>query len=472
MINSKIMLILLSLSLPFICLTGEETNTYMKTVHLTTTTQAGKQINKTLSIRMPKPQRNILKTQMFFSPNKTWVFNNQNKWLGSRHISNVIVKKLDGKEILKENIDYGVDKNGGKIYGLKDIAPLAVEIDFTSSPERYDAVFIKDKIEEVILKEGKDRKFAAVEHIPVTPDGFTCIARIYIYDDKAEIIPFKKIDIKDANFVEIFEHNKKVLLPFKNKLTKGSKIILAGYGDSITAIQKRGGTIPYAPGGILRDRPELYLSFYPIDIRKKVKLFDFNDGEGKKHCHLGWNWMLKNQIEKNFDVDVEYLNFGIASTNSQSRKPHGLFPERLNDALKSKSDLIVLGFGMNELGAPESFSTKNIINIVRQFQKTGATVIVMGVPRINRAHNPSKKYKQWLKTNQNLKKAAFKTNSAFIPLDILTRDESINYIGISPDSMCATNLLNHPGIYELNKYGELLCAFFYNINKKMDYNKK
>jgi hypothetical protein len=179
------------------------------------------------------------------------------------------------------------------------------------------------------------------------------------------------------------------------------------------------------------------------------------DGAGVVHCKVGRAWRLKEHLERSYGGAVTYLNFGIGSTNSQNTQHNGLYPARLAEVVGAAPDLVILSFGMNELGAAYTFA--NTVAIAQALQAVGADVIIQGVPRINSGHGASTS--TWRYTNGELERAAAEVGAAYVPSTWIADDRNLGGMGVPAKALCATNKLtgyNHPGIYELARYGENL----------------
>jgi lysophospholipase L1-like esterase len=342
-----------------------------------------------------------------------------------------------GAKLLKEGSDYFLDKQGALCNTKKESTPFKVKAKFTFLPERYDSLFLNTKTNKIELLNGQKRDIDAEEYIPATPDNCKRLFNIVATGKKNHIIPtYKNTDCVQSGCLD----------RLKKKLKKGNKIKLLGYGDSITALQK--GQPNYTPNGPTRDCFKRYFSRYPKDtLTKKVEKVDLNDGAGKVHCKIGWNWALVNNLEKTFGVKVDYLNCAIGGTHSGETKNQGLFPARIKKALDLKPDLVVLAFGMNEIGSNRT--DKNMTEIIKQFKSAGADIIVMGVPQINGTRS-KQEHNAWQKTNSILAKVAKEQKCPFI-------DTGKVNLGLNPEHICSANLYNHPGIHELRTYAE--CAW-------------
>lgn len=345
-------------------------------------------------------------------------------------------KLYKGDTLLKEGTDYILDKQGALCHPDKKMKPFKVKAEFSFLPERYDSIVLDPKQNALKLIKGNERNKDAEEYIPELPAGSIRLFNVVATGDRVTVLPlFGKQDYVQKGALDSLE----------KKLVKGNKIKLLGYGDSITAIQN--GRPGYEANGRERDRLRRYFYRYPKDTLKKIELFDFKDGIGKKHSKMGWNWALKQTLEDKYGVEVEYLNCGIGGTRSDVTKDQGLYPERIAKALELKPDLVVLAFGMNEISSNRT--EKNITEIINKFKAVGSDVIIMGVPQIN-GTRPERLQKAWERTNATLAKVAKAQNCPFVD----TRKVNL---GLKSSHICSGNLYNHPGIYELILYGNALA---------------
>jgi lysophospholipase L1-like esterase len=374
---------------------------------------------------------------------------------GRKHISNVVVTRVSDSVVLTKGVDYDVTL--GKIYGLLNIAPFSISVTYDYAVERYDLIEMDATTKALSVVQGTERDFDAADYLPVGTVGKIPVYRaLVIGSTVADLLPIYQFDNGilcggEGEMMQIRERNKKALQKVRKKLRAGDPITIAGYGDSITAIQY--GSPSYTKNGVERDRAESYLSYYPADTVAAVPKFDHGDGAGAVHIHIGWNWKFKEYLEKEYNSVVTYNNYGIGGTTSAETELGGLWPARIAEPLADAPDILVLAFGQNELGS--ALTQGRIINIIQQFQAVGTEVIVLGSCR-NQYSEFVSRYASLLYTNQALRNAALITGSAWVDTLYLVHDDFLGGMGISKNNLCGANLYNHPSIYELARFGELI----------------
>lgn len=418
-----------------------------------------------ISITLDQPARTTVDRMDYalVYENESRAFYHDAQYLPYRFIENVSVfRKSDGEE-LKDGIDYEVLSDSGKIIGLKDIPSINVEISFDGYESRYDIIECDVFTGEVSVSKGFSRSHDPEEYMPLVSSGKIPLYYVYVFGNNCELIPVYNwangfIDGSENEWLGRNLSNRKSLRHVFAKLQQKENIRIAGYGDSITA---QGGGVWDSPNGVTRD-VDSYYSDYPDDTKQSWERFDHGDGLGQVHVHHGWNWHLKSVLDDSFGVDVIYDNWGIGGTRSGNYKSSengrgGLNSERLNTMLASNPDLVVIGFGMNEIGSSET--SANVAEIARRCQAAGADVIIMGCPRISVLGGRAS-VEQWRTTNDRLWLAAQETGSAFVSTTAIADQSRLGGIALSAMSMCNANRYNHPGPYELKKYGEALADLF------------
>ncbi len=385
-----------------------------------------------------------------------------------KHVSNVVVKCSADNVILTEGVDYSVfpDSSYGAVTGLvSSAASTPVTITFNYVKERYDVIQLNTETLAVQVVSGQERNLDSHEDFyrAKTTDGCIALYSVYVVGQTVTVVDASAwMDgypgrLHSSRFPAIRQHAQRCLARVMGKLSRGQTIRLAAYGDSITA-QGNGTFYDYFPNGLHRDRTEHYGTLYPYDTRALAGLFDLGDGAGLKHVKTGYVWTVKSFLENRFGVSINYDNWGIGSTRSFPTEGHGLWPARFTPVLDSKPDLTIVAFGMNELGNATTYA--NVRSIAEQLIAAGSDVIVMGVPRRNGRDAATENIEAWRYTNRALRRAALDAGAAYAPIADVADDPYVGYLGIAPNTLCSTNMINHPGYRELDLYGKVICALF------------
>lgn len=376
-------------------------------------------------------------------------------WLGRRHISGVSAARSDTGAALTAGTDFAYHANG-KLRGLIDVAAFAVDVTYSYKRERYDLVQIDPQTQAVTIKAGPERDFDAVEYRPAPDEGRVVIGYLHVVGAMVTAINASKFQggvVRrggEADWQQLLMHNRACLRRLLGKAARGEAVKVASYGDSIVAVQL--GDPPYTANGAARDRPENYLINMPTDTVAALPKYDFGDGAGQVHVKISAVWPLIASLELASGQPVEYLNFGRGGTTSGNTQHNGLWPARLQPVLESGADVLLLHFGMNELG--QATTLANIKSIAGQAKAVGIDVVIMSVPRRNVVDGPA--LSGWNYTNRALWRAAVEAGAAFAPQHWIVMDEQLGGMGASPDSLGAAALFNHPGPAEFARYGQVL----------------
>lgn len=376
-------------------------------------------------------------------------------WIGRRHISGVSASRSDTGTALTLGTDFAYHVNG-KLRGLIDVAAFNVDVAYSYKRERYDLLQVDPQTQTVTIKAGVERDFDAVEYRPAPDEGRMGIGYLHVVGATVTAIDTSRFQggvVRrgcEADWQQLLMHNRACLRRVLGKVARGDAVKVASYGDSIVAVQL--GDPPYTANGAGRDRPENYLINMPADTVASLPKYDFGDGAGQVHVKISAVWSLIGALEQASGQPVEYLNFGRGGSTSANTQHNGLWPARLQPVLDSGSDVLLLHFGMNELG--QSTTLANIKSIASQARAVGMDVIVMSVPRRNVVDGPA--LTGWNYTNRALWRAAVEAGAAFAPQHWIVTDEQLGGMGASPDSLGAAALFNHPGPAEFARYGQVL----------------
>lgn len=372
-----------------------------------------------------------------------------------------------GGIVLTKGVDYSFDTRQGTIRGLQNVAARSVTVDYNWGGLRYDDIVANPVDGGKIVSRGQERARDPNEYLPDHP-GFPTIVRVLVTRFEAEIIRVDQFSGfcrkgREAAYAEHLARNRRCLPKTFALLNAGEAIRLGGYGDSITAVGA--GTPFYEANGAGRDLLN-YLAEENVaaDTVSKVQTYDGPAGAGK-HIRIGWNWLLKANIEKRYGALVEYRNWGIPGTSigpglQSFGSPNALYPDRLNAYTADRCDLTVFAFGMNDLGAVNSDDVYSwAVTGIRAIQDAGGEVIVMTPPR------PSGLAQWvidqwWLEITKKLVRAAITTDSAYVDLSQIMGPSNEGGIGLSSKTMSELNRYNHPMIYEFAREGAFLSETF------------
>ncbi|KLN54742.1 SGNH/GDSL hydrolase family protein [Variovorax paradoxus] len=394
---------------------------------------------------------------------------NPNAKLQYRFVRGVTV--AEGGVPLVEGVAYAVMLEGGKLRGLVNTADRAVQVSYTGLQQRYDLICADGMTGALSVVQGVNRIYDAEEFMPQEPAGKIALFSVFVVGDQVlDILPvyaWQGTDFRGRSMARLQRHNRSVLAPAIAAAMRADDLTLVGYGDSITAL---GGAASHtAPNGPVRDNISFFTN-YPADVILSIPTFDFGDGAGAVHVKLGWNWQLKSWLESACGSAVDYQNFGIGGSSSgtgqNGDRLNGLNPTRLGYALDAveaaaatRRVVVVLAFGMNELGSTDTVA--NVVALVQAFKAVGAIPVVMGVPRPC-SYGGFGDVPRWKFTNDSLYVAAISSGAAFVPFASYLDDAFLGYARMSPRSLCGAANINHPGPSEFGRLSQLLIDLFRN----------
>ncbi len=373
-----------------------------------------------------------------------------------QYISDVTLIRISDGVTLMQGTDYVVYPDQGAVGLPAAGTPFDVNYAITGHSQRYDMVSLNPTTRAVVVTKGTDRVRDPDYYAAVAPAGNIPLYRAFVTRYGVDLIPVMhhrrmlRDDLK-SDFAARMAYNRSCLAKSLKALRAGIAWKLIGYGDSITAIG--GGGVE--PDGALRDLAS-WISGMPADTRATIPVFDGPAGIGA-HVRIGWNWILKAALEARYSSAITYLNFGWSGTTSANTGNNGLNPTRLDRVLSEGPALMVLAFGMNELGSTSTYA--NVVSIIQQAKAAGMEVIVLTPPRCNEIGRASV-YDSWRKTHDDLIMAAIDTGSAYISTFEIAGSGFEGAIGRSPKSMCMQNLYNHPWPLELSEIGLALVRIF------------
>lgn len=359
---------------------------------------------------------------------------------------------------LTRGVDYDFNPNTGRVWGLVNTKIFDVLISYTGRKHRYDLIYADALTGAVGIAEGLNKGRDPENFRPSVPAGKIPLFSMYVYPGNVELIPifqyrhYVKLNEK-AQTQAWLEYCRQSLPRTFAKLRRGLPVKLAGYGDSITA--GGGSTANQLIPNYDRDLTAFYDDRTDPEIVAAWPVWD-NEYGTNFHVKLGWNWYLAAAMTERYGSDVEYLNFGVGGTSSANTANangflNGLHPERIKALIAAVPDVVVIGFGMNELGVAATYG--NIRSIVQQLKAAGIESIVIPPPMINGWDAPNT-IANWLYTHDAIVRAALDENVAYVSTAAIEAPGREGATGLSRKTASQINCYNHPGALQLKCIGE------------------
>jgi len=384
---------------------------------------------------------------------------NPNAMLWRRRLSGVVVTRQSDGAVLVQGTDYGVDSVWGKLYGMKNVADQVVDASYNFTRERYDLLQLDPVTMTCSVVKGTERDVDAYDYAPAASNRRIPLYYLYVRAGTITPVPvhlYQDGVRKDTRVVfdGMLSKGKRLIGRTRRKLQRGQAVKVLGYGDSITSC----GNVDLL----------WYFETLPPDNRAAIPTYDRGDSGGPFATRISWNWVAIQAIKATYGyVDshesnpgglpvLTYVNKGVGGSNSSSSGNNGSNPARLAEALATGADVMVLAFGMNEIGSDATF--ENMASIIQQAQAAGMDVVVVGVPKTN-AISDARDVALWRKTNRTLQLVAEASGCPFVPIHWLT-DQGGGGLPVAPQHLCSANYFNHPGLVELKHYGLMLSKFF------------
>lgn len=380
--------------------------------------------------------------------------------LPAQYVRDVTLEPTSSDTTLEQGTHFRVLEDRGQIISAPETSGARVLIEFISCLQRYDAVCFDPKSSLLVRLKGEPRSIGPEEHRPTIPAGLVHLYNLYVWPGGVDVV-----DVSDwqnhvrlgheREHAELRTYCQSAIEVVLTTAAKKKSIKIGGYGDSITSLGSRPPNLHLAPNGPSRNHIA-YFTRFPPDTRAKLK-------RQGRHVRAGWCWTLAEAFER-LGVAVEYRNWGVPGTTAGGGvrvDPEGVqyydgnHPERLKHLLADNCDLVVVGFGTNDIGDPQIYS--NMRRLIEQIHKAGARCIVVNSPGLNPV-TVVRPYDAWLQTNLEICRAARDENAAYIPLQELYGLGNEGALGLSRRSFAAGNLVNHPGISELRGIGEFLVG--------------
>lgn len=340
-------------------------------------------------------------------------------------------------------------------------AGITAKIGYTGHKHRYDLVVADAVTGAVSVIVGTDRIVDPESYVPTAYPGKIPLYLAYVWRDGVDLIPVHNFNRSGVRHDRVqdwqanAEHNRRCLKNTIARAHRGDAITFAGYGDSIISI---GGGSDLTPGGANRDLYTFFSRRDSGDVMTGVPRYNL-DGSANAagdYVHEGYCWPLRDALAGPGGSAVTYLNYGIGgsdSSNTNTPVPNGLYPARLSQVLASGAHLVILHFGMNELGS--TATEANIRNLVGQFKDAGMDVLILTPPRRNQFADPDG-LGTWFVTHNALVRAALAMDVAYVSLHEFAGPGNEGAMGMSPKNMCNESSTNHPFIYEFRQYARFI----------------
>ncbi len=323
------------------------------------------------------------------------------------------------------------------------------------SLSRYDAICFDTLAGRVNIVRGAEREFDVADWMPELPPGHTRLASLLVTADDVQVIETHGYSdlMKIGDSGDWIGECRRWLPNLYRQMEAGMPIRLLGYGTSLTA---QGGPVPdelFVPNGHSRDRLKFYYTPSQLATDTIARIPTFDHADGVDHVHLGFNWALKEAIERRSGAPVTYLNMGVSGTTTEEGEnangyPNGRHDRRLKEAVQLEPDLVVIEYCINDLDTQELVN--NLICIIEAF--VDSEVVVLGCPGF-----PSfRSLEHWHRGECSARAAAEATSAAFVPFAPIMAPGNEGATGLARRTLCSANGINHPGPAEMMIYGRWL----------------
>ncbi|WP_264046859.1 hypothetical protein [Methylobacterium flocculans] len=373
----------------------------------------------------------------------------------------IAVRRKSDNTLLVEDTDYRVDRSRGVITGLVNVDDIPVTVSYTGWLIRVDYVSADPSLGIPTLSQGTERARAASLFPPILPAGHKLLYRVFRTVDAADMAAVHlyqdriRVD-RQADAEAVIARNRRRTARLRRKLQAGGSLKWGGYGDSIT--QLGGALFPYevntVANGIRRDVVG-YFDLYDASARAKVLTFE--TGDGQTYTREGWNWRAILWAQRTYGSAIVYRNWGISGTDSSNGLAsnglmHGSYPDRLNALVADACDVVVSGFGQNELGNVNSYAQNGVI--WQALLAAGSDVI--GVTPTRPHPRFADRVDQWRFTCSELVRLGDDLGVAVIDTSRIFDPTRIAGLGVSEEELSECSMQNHPGAIELRAVGDLI----------------
>jgi hypothetical protein len=395
--------------------------------------------------------------------------NRSSSFLSYQDVSDFVLTCSNGAT-LKCDVDYKLDERGAVIglpHGRAKAGPVACHASYVGWKQRADLVVLNTTTGMLEKIEGADVVRAPAMFEPGGRGGPPVgahqhpIWRTYVWAGGVDLAPvhlFKDRLPVNRNQLETkeLERSRRAVSLTRDLAKRGEKIVVTWTGDS-TAAYGGGGSpedLNTTFGGPRRD----VLGFFRKYSREQRALIPITGARNK--IQEGPYWRVVKQLER-LGGEVEARNRGIAGTTSGDGSRAGFFngahPLRLATTLGDRADLLMIGFGQNEIGSPDTAS--NLRNLIGPALDDGTEVLIV-MPNRRSPFYGDDGLSKWLFTCRELLRLAQDMNVGIVRSDLMFAPGRLGAAGMSERELCDDTRVHHPGIKEGDVIGDYACLLF------------
>jgi lysophospholipase L1-like esterase len=383
--------------------------------------------------------------------------------LARRFVSGFTARKVSDNSLMGNGTDYMLEPNSGTI--ISNIGSIAVNLAYSASKMRYDAIGYDPVAHAVHLESGTPRDLDPREYAPNLPAGVIPLFDVFFYNHTVELLNtfayrgFVRYGDEGAHAAWL-KYCRAALADIITKMKAGLSIVSATYGTSIDAA---GGTATIAENTDGDSIPAFYGLAYPSDT---LALFPNHTEGGIPRADVSYTHVIRDFVQARFGSTLTLHNFGVngSNTGTSGSNPVGMMnTTRLSNLFSVSPELVFLVFGMNDLGGGASLTT-NIESFITYSRAHGAEPLVFTVPPFNAYctdANPSfPSFAVWKATNDAIKQAAINQGAAYVETTKLFYTGNEGASRMSQKTMGAVGWFNHAGIAERQVMGQYARLIF------------
>jgi len=431
-----------------------------------------------------------------------------------QYISNVVVKRDSDGATLIEGTDYRVNTNVGQVIGLVAGVQDICHVSYTGHKHRYDLIWADPVTGALGVAKGTDRAEDPEMYKPAEPAGKVPLYLAYVTVHGVELIPICKfagmtpIAYRGEAAMDLQEARKAIRRTL-GRFARGLQTDLLTYGDSTGAL--RGPLVsqdiqlvPNVDRDVFLPTDGSFFMRLPDDTKAMLEakglMYIYNpdydpvvapgridpsagtgvDG-GVRFVKLGWTWRFRQAALDRYGLAedrIRVFNMGVPGTTASNQVEvigsntvyHGSCTPRLNAAVQAVTlagatndnngacHCAVVNFGMNDRSLP--VLEEGMYRIASFFLDHGMEVIFLPCAQVSSYGGRFPDPMEWVRYHEAVARAARRAgNVAFVPTYPFVGPGQEGGAGMSRAQMSASNMVNHPGVYEYLKiYGPALEA--------------